>query len=86
MELSHQSPIIIWICWALLLMEHFLPLDLAGFATTNIRGTIVDSATTLSYLVEEAFDPSLNAHIATLEGPNHLILLTFFLVCRKGIT
>lgn len=34
-----------------------LSIDLAAFATSNNRGTIVDSGTTLAYLVEEAYDP-----------------------------
>ncbi|GMH26309.1 hypothetical protein Nepgr_028152 [Nepenthes gracilis] len=38
-----------------------LPIDPAVFATSNNRGTIVDSGTTLAYLVEEAYDPFVNA-------------------------
>ncbi|KAL3754053.1 hypothetical protein ACJRO7_001316 [Eucalyptus globulus] len=38
-----------------------LPIDAAVFATTNNRGTIIDSGTTLTYLVEDAFDPFVNA-------------------------
>lgn len=38
-----------------------LPIDPAKFATTNNRGTIIDSGTTLSYLVDEAFDPFVSA-------------------------
>ncbi|GAB2272253.1 hypothetical protein Dimus_007073 [Dionaea muscipula] len=34
-----------------------LPIDPAAFATSNNRGTIVDSGTTLAYLVEEAYNP-----------------------------
>ncbi|KAF9665082.1 hypothetical protein SADUNF_Sadunf16G0085100 [Salix dunnii] len=34
-----------------------LPTDLSLFATSNSQGTIVDSGTTLVYLVEEAYDP-----------------------------
>lgn len=37
-----------------------LPIDPAVFATTNNRGTIIDSGTTLTYLVEDAFDPFVN--------------------------
>lgn len=38
-----------------------LPIDPAVFATSTNRGTIVDSGTTLTYLVEEAFDPFVKA-------------------------
>ncbi|CAL5422264.1 unnamed protein product [Camellia sinensis] len=38
-----------------------LPIDPAVFATSSNRGTIVDSGTTLAYLVEEAYDPFVNA-------------------------
>ncbi|KAL9238831.1 hypothetical protein vseg_013204 [Gypsophila vaccaria] len=38
-----------------------LPIDEEVFATSNNRGTIVDSGTTLAYLVEEAYDPFLSA-------------------------
>ncbi|PON56146.1 Aspartic peptidase [Parasponia andersonii] len=38
-----------------------LPIDQAAFATSNNRGTIVDSGTTLAYLVEEAYNPFVSA-------------------------
>ncbi|XP_034913655.1 aspartic proteinase 36 isoform X2 [Populus alba] len=38
-----------------------LPIDPAAFATSNSRGTIVDSGTTLAYLVAEAYDPFVSA-------------------------
>ncbi|EXB75945.1 Aspartic proteinase-like protein 2 [Morus notabilis] len=38
-----------------------LPIDPSAFATSNNRGTIVDSGTTLAYLVEEAYDPFVSA-------------------------
>ncbi|KAL5755577.1 hypothetical protein ACOSQ2_020323 [Xanthoceras sorbifolium] len=38
-----------------------LPIDSAAFAASNNRETIVDSGTTLTYLVEEAFDPFVGA-------------------------
>ncbi|XP_057478228.1 aspartic proteinase 36-like [Actinidia eriantha] len=38
-----------------------LPIDPAAFATSSNRGTIVDSGTTLAYLVEEAYDPFVSA-------------------------
>ncbi|KAJ1418894.1 Xylanase inhibitor, C-terminal [Sesbania bispinosa] len=38
-----------------------LSIDPEVFATSNNRGTIVDSGTTLAYLVEEAYDPFVNA-------------------------
>lgn len=38
-----------------------LAVDPAVFATTKSRGTIVDSGTTLTYLVEEAYDPFVAA-------------------------
>ncbi|KAL3530465.1 hypothetical protein ACH5RR_009787 [Cinchona calisaya] len=38
-----------------------LPIDQSVFQTSNTRGTIVDSGTTLAYLAEEAYDPFVNA-------------------------
>ncbi|KAF2289815.1 hypothetical protein GH714_038780 [Hevea brasiliensis] len=38
-----------------------LSIDPAAFATSNDRGTIVDSGTTLAYLVEEAYNPFVSA-------------------------
>lgn len=38
-----------------------LPIDSQVFTTSNTRGTIVDSGTTLAYLAEEAYDPFVNA-------------------------
>ncbi|KAF7818705.1 aspartic proteinase-like protein 2 [Senna tora] len=38
-----------------------LPINSAVFATSNNRGTIVDSGTTLAYLIQEAYDPLVNA-------------------------
>ncbi|MCI34709.1 aspartic proteinase-like protein 2-like, partial [Trifolium medium] len=38
-----------------------LQIDASVFATSNNRGTIVDSGTTLAYLAEEAYDPFVNA-------------------------
>ncbi|KAK7284950.1 hypothetical protein RJT34_19704 [Clitoria ternatea] len=38
-----------------------LPIDPDVFVTANNRGTIVDSGTTLAYLVQEAYDPFVNA-------------------------
>ncbi|GMH30176.1 hypothetical protein Nepgr_032019 [Nepenthes gracilis] len=43
-----------------------LPIDPAVFATSNNRGTIVDSGTTLAYLVEEAYDPFVSAITAVV--------------------
>ncbi|RZC52829.1 hypothetical protein C5167_021253 [Papaver somniferum] len=38
-----------------------VPINLAVFSTSNSRGTIVDSGTTLAYLTEETFDPFVDA-------------------------
>ena len=38
-----------------------LPIDSAVFATSENRGTIVDSGTTLAYLIGEAYDPFVSA-------------------------
>ncbi|KAI4383769.1 hypothetical protein MLD38_009571 [Melastoma candidum] len=46
-----------------------LPIDPSAFATSSNRGTIVDTGTTLTYLVEEAYDPFVNA-ITTTVTPN----------------
>ncbi|KAL5740704.1 hypothetical protein ACOSP7_029586 [Xanthoceras sorbifolium] len=43
-----------------------LPIDSAAFAASNNRETIVDSGTTLTYLVEEAFDPFVSAVTASV--------------------
>ncbi|XP_065856505.1 aspartic proteinase 36 isoform X2 [Euphorbia lathyris] len=43
-----------------------LAIDPAAFATSNNRGTIVDTGTTLVYLVEEAFDPFVSAVTAAV--------------------
>ncbi|XP_015898610.1 aspartic proteinase 36 isoform X2 [Ziziphus jujuba] len=43
-----------------------LPIDSAAFETSNNRGTIVDSGTTLAYLVEEAYDPFVSAITASV--------------------
>ncbi|KAG7017404.1 Polyadenylate-binding protein 7, partial [Cucurbita argyrosperma subsp. argyrosperma] len=43
-----------------------LSIDPSVFATSNNRGTIVDSGTTLAYLVEEAYTPFVNAITAAV--------------------
>ncbi|BAT92023.1 hypothetical protein LR48_Vigan05g173700 [Vigna angularis] len=43
-----------------------LQIDSSVFSTSNNRGTIVDSGTTLAYLAEEAYDPFVNAITATI--------------------
>ncbi|XP_019448036.1 PREDICTED: aspartic proteinase-like protein 2 isoform X2 [Lupinus angustifolius] len=43
-----------------------LQIDSSVFATSNSRGTIVDSGTTLAYLAEEAYDPFVNAITAAI--------------------
>ncbi|GAB4856524.1 hypothetical protein Ancab_014441 [Ancistrocladus abbreviatus] len=43
-----------------------LPIDPAAFATSDNRGTIVDSGTTLAYLVEEAYNPFVSAITAAV--------------------
>ncbi|KAM7468321.1 hypothetical protein LguiB_015883 [Lonicera macranthoides] len=43
-----------------------LPIDAAVFATSRNRGTIVDSGTTLAYLVEEAYGPFVTAITAAV--------------------
>lgn len=43
-----------------------LPIDSAVFSTSNGQGTIVDCGTTLAYLVEEAYDPFVEAITATV--------------------
>ncbi|KAE8098425.1 hypothetical protein FH972_016491 [Carpinus fangiana] len=44
-----------------------LPIDPAAFATSNNRGTIVDSGTTLAYLVDEAYDPFVSSITAIVQ-------------------
>ncbi|RDX97923.1 Aspartic proteinase-like protein 2 [Mucuna pruriens] len=43
-----------------------LQIDSSVFATSNNRGTIVDSGTTLAYLAEEAYDPFVSAITAAI--------------------
>ncbi|KAH1195304.1 hypothetical protein AAZX31_19G173700 [Glycine max] len=43
-----------------------LPIDSNVFATTNNQGTIVDSGTTLAYLVQEAYNPFVKAITAAV--------------------
>ncbi|KAE8721908.1 aspartyl protease family protein [Hibiscus syriacus] len=43
-----------------------LQIDPGVFATSNNRGTIVDTGTTLAYLVQEAYDPFVSAITATV--------------------
>lgn len=51
-----------------------LPIDLAVFTTSVNQGTIVDSGTTLAYLVEGAYDP-LIAAVKMLPSVLYLIAL-----------
>ncbi|GKV37618.1 hypothetical protein SLEP1_g45626 [Rubroshorea leprosula] len=44
----------------------FLPIDPSVFATSTNRGTIIDSGTTLAYLVEQAYDPFVSAITAAV--------------------
>ncbi|CAI8604217.1 unnamed protein product [Vicia faba] len=43
-----------------------LPIDSAIFATSNNRGTIIDSGTTLAYIAEEAYNPFIHAITAAI--------------------
>ncbi|XP_017409914.1 aspartic proteinase 36 isoform X3 [Vigna angularis] len=43
-----------------------IPIDSDVFATTNNRGTIVDTGTTLAYLVQEAYNPFVDADGAAM--------------------
>ncbi|XP_051143799.1 aspartic proteinase 36-like [Andrographis paniculata] len=43
-----------------------LPIDPSVFVTSDNRGTIIDSGTTLAYLAEEAYDPFVNAIMQTI--------------------
>ncbi|VFQ67218.1 unnamed protein product [Cuscuta campestris] len=51
-----------------------LPIDPQIFATTDNRGTIVDSGTTLAYLAEEAFDVFINTITQIVSGSARLLL------------
>lgn len=46
-----------------------LPIDQTVFATSNNRGIIVDSGTTLAYLIEEAYNPLINAAVSQSAQP-----------------
>ncbi|KAG6535111.1 aspartic proteinase 36-like isoform X1 [Zingiber officinale] len=45
-----------------------LSIDSSVFTTTDTRGTIVDSGTTLAYLAEQAYGPFVNAIIASVSS------------------
>ncbi|KAJ9695263.1 hypothetical protein PVL29_010644 [Vitis rotundifolia] len=51
-----------------------LSIDPAVFATSNNQGTIVDSGTTLTYLVETAYDPFVSAITATVSSSTTPVL------------
>ncbi|XP_042442280.1 aspartic proteinase 36-like isoform X2 [Zingiber officinale] len=50
-----------------------LSIDPSVFLTSNTQGTIIDSGTTLAYLAEEAYDPFVNAIVASLSPSVRLI-------------
>ncbi|KAG1347500.1 aspartic proteinase-like protein 2 [Cocos nucifera] len=45
-----------------------VPINSSVFTTSSTQGTIVDSGTTLAYLAEEAYDPFVNAIVASLSS------------------
>lgn len=45
-----------------------LPIDSSVFSTSSTQGTIIDSGTTLAYLTEEAYNPFVNAIVASLSS------------------
>ncbi|WOL15252.1 aspartic proteinase-like protein 2 [Canna indica] len=45
-----------------------LSIDSSVFETSNTQGTIIDSGTTLAYLAEQAYNPFVNAIIASLSS------------------
>ncbi|XP_042411832.1 aspartic proteinase 36-like [Zingiber officinale] len=47
---------------------HTLSIDSSVFTTTNTQGTIVDSGTTLAYLAEQAYEPFVNAIVASVSS------------------
>ncbi|KAG4978616.1 hypothetical protein AAZX31_13G302500 [Glycine max] len=51
-----------------------LQIDSSVFATSNSRGTIVDSGTTLAYLAEEAYDPFVSAITASIPQSVHTVV------------
>lgn len=51
-----------------------LPIDSAVFATSESRGTIVDSGTTLAYLIGEAYDPFVSAITAAVSQSARSVL------------
>lgn len=56
-----------------------LPIDPSVFTTSNNRGTIVDSGTTLAYLAEEAYDPFISA-----VSPGGVVLGKINIICKAG--
>jgi hypothetical protein len=75
-----------------------LPIDSSLFATSNTQGTIVDSGTTLVYLVDGAYDPFVNAvnpllhtssfflwnskYVTSLHYLNTRLLVLLICICR----
>ncbi|XP_022883569.1 aspartic proteinase-like protein 2 isoform X2 [Olea europaea var. sylvestris] len=51
-----------------------LPIDPTVFATSDTRGTIIDSGTTLAYLADEAYDPFVTAITQAVSQSVHPIV------------
>lgn len=65
-----------------------VPIDSAIFATSNNRGTIIDSGTTLAYIAEEAYTPFINALTAAIPQSVHTVLSTgnqCYLITTSGL-
>ena len=56
-----------------------MPIDPAAFATSNNRGTIVDSGTTFALLVAEAYDP----FVSSVSLHNCLLLFVLLESCLR---
>lgn len=41
--------------------DRLLPIDSSVFATSDNQGTIIDTGTTLTYLIAQAYDPFVDA-------------------------
>lgn len=60
-----------------------LPIDSSVFATSANRGTIVDSGTTLAYLVADVYDPFVSAVSGLAPSPLSLLGCTHCTVASR---
>ena len=65
-----------------------LAIDHSAFTASDNQGTIIDSGTTLAYLIEEAYDPFIKAvslfeFVTLLENGNRYLKSIFVVQTQK---